>query len=181
LSLPAFKYHPDPVGTGNVVESDEECLCCGQARGYIYTGPVYALDELDEQICPWCIADGSAHRKWNATFTDPEGVGDYGHWGQVPRAVIEEIAHRTPGFGGWQQERWWTHCGDGAEFLGVVGYREAAAYAPELLEALVCDISFPSAAERERYLHALNKDGSPTGYAFRCTKCGKLGGYSDRD
>ena len=60
MVLPTFKYHPDPVATGNVVQSDTECVCCGKARGFIYAGPVYAIEEYDHCICPWCIADGSA-------------------------------------------------------------------------------------------------------------------------
>lgn len=39
MTLPKFKYHPDPVATGHLVESDTACACCGQVRGYIYTGP----------------------------------------------------------------------------------------------------------------------------------------------
>jgi uncharacterized protein CbrC (UPF0167 family) len=181
LSLPAFIYHPDPVGTGNVAASDEECLCCGQARGYVYTGPVYAEDELDEQVCPWCIADGSAHAKFEAEFTDTEGIGGYGAWEKIPPAVVEEIAFRTPGFSGWQQEKWWTHCGDGAQFLGRIGFREASERGRELLEALTDGISFATTAERDDYLRALDSEGSPAGYAFRCRHCGKLGGYSDSD
>jgi uncharacterized protein CbrC (UPF0167 family) len=37
----------------------------------------------------------------------------------VPADVVEEVAHRTPGFSTLQQARWWTHCGDAAAFLGV--------------------------------------------------------------
>ncbi len=33
MSLPTFKYHPDPLATGSVIESNVECVCCGQARG----------------------------------------------------------------------------------------------------------------------------------------------------
>ena len=51
-TLPAFQYHPDPVRSGSIVESKARCMACGKARGYIYAGPVYAEDELDEQICP---------------------------------------------------------------------------------------------------------------------------------
>nr|WP_237539126.1 CbrC family protein [Streptomyces sp. SID486] len=40
--LPAFPYHPDPIGTGAVVRSEAECASCGQARGYVYAGPVFA-------------------------------------------------------------------------------------------------------------------------------------------
>jgi uncharacterized protein len=117
-SLPTFRYHPDPIATGSIVESEYDCVCCGQRRGYIYTGPVYAIEEHVEDICPWCIASGDAHAKLDADFTDTVAIGG-GAWDEVPAAVIEEIAFRTPGFAGWQQERWWTHCGDGAEFIGV--------------------------------------------------------------
>jgi uncharacterized protein CbrC (UPF0167 family) len=181
LSLPVFKYHPDPLATGSIVARDTVCRCCGRARSHVYVGPVYAEDELDEHICPWCIADGSAHERLDASFTDHDGVGGYGDWDAVPSDVADEIAFRTPGFSGWQQERWWTHCGDAAAFLGRVGYKEASQHGPELLEALAEGPAFATAAERESYLRALDRDGSPTGYAFRCRHCGKLGGYSDRD
>jgi uncharacterized protein len=98
-----------------VVESDVTCLACGAARGYIYTGPVYAVEELVESFCPWCIADGTAAERFDAEFTD---VGSYVP-DDVPPEVLDEIAHRTPGFSGWQQEHWLYHCGDGAAFEGV--------------------------------------------------------------
>ena len=73
VPLPKFKYHPDPVATGSVKATEESCICCGRARGFIYVGSAYAEDELDEQICPWCIADGSAHSRFDASFTDEAG------------------------------------------------------------------------------------------------------------
>ena len=66
-------------------------------------------------ICPWCIADGTAAARFGAAFTDAAGVGGYGDWDDVPPSVVDEVSQRTPGFTGWQQERWWTHCGDAAE------------------------------------------------------------------
>ncbi len=119
MTLPSFKYHPDPIATGGLVASDTVCCCCGEARGYIYTGPAYAVEDYDQCICPWCIADGSAHEKLGVSFTDENGIGGYGQWEAVPASVIEEVAYRTPGFSSWQQEQWWTHCGDAAEFLGT--------------------------------------------------------------
>ncbi|WP_264169817.1 CbrC family protein [Burkholderia cepacia] len=44
MSLPAFRYHPDPLATGSVIRSDARCVCCGDARGYVYAGPVHAVD-----------------------------------------------------------------------------------------------------------------------------------------
>src|SRR4051794_16064897 len=70
MSLPTFKYHPDPIATGSVEPSDTQCDCCGKQRGYIYVGPVFSVEGLYEYICPWCIADGSAHTKFDAEFTD---------------------------------------------------------------------------------------------------------------
>jgi hypothetical protein len=57
--LPDFPYHPDPLATGSIEESPADCVSCGRARGFVYTGSVYAVEEA-EPLCPWCIADGSA-------------------------------------------------------------------------------------------------------------------------
>ena len=175
-SLPFFKYHPDPVATRSVEPSDTTCLACGQARGYVYSGPVYAVDELVEQLCPWCIADGSASRLFDAEFTDV-GLG-------VPPDVAadraDELARRTPGFFGWQQEYWLYHCGDAAAFLGRVGYRELQPF-PDALEMLL--------HENERYgwtpeqsaafVRSLDENGGRTAYLFRCLVCHAHVAYSD--
>ncbi|CAA9366409.1 MAG: Colicin E2 tolerance protein CbrC-like protein [uncultured Gemmatimonadetes bacterium] len=180
MQLPAFRYHPDPIATGSVVPSAVECVCCGQARGFIYAGPVYALEEYDGTICPWCIADGSAHEKLDASFTDEAGVGG-GEWDEVPDEVIEEVAYRTPGFSGWQQERWWTHCGDAARFLGPAGRAELAAHGPDAVTAIRISTGLPEGPEWQEFFAGLERDGSPTAYLFRCTNCQQIGGYQDFD
>jgi uncharacterized protein CbrC (UPF0167 family) len=108
-SLPTFRHHPDPVATGSIEASNGTCPCCEQARGFAYVGPVYAEGEV-EGLCPWCIADGSAAERFGAELTEVDG--------DVPEPVLVELTTRTPGFIGWQQERWLTHCGDGAAYLG---------------------------------------------------------------
>lgn len=184
MTLPKFKYHPDPVGTGNITAADTECACCGRARGYVYVGPVYAEEEYEACICPWCIADGSAHEKLGASFTDEESVGGgggYGDWEEVADEVIEEVAFRTPGFSGWQQEAWWTHCSDAAEFLGRVGKPELEALGAEAVDAIRESMELDDGPEWQRFFNALDKEGGPTAYLFRCRHCGKLGGYQDSD
>jgi uncharacterized protein len=181
MALPVFKYHPDPVATGHVIESDTECACCGKVRGFIYTGPVYAVEEYNEQICPWCIADGSAHEKLDASFTDEDGIGGGGMWDEVPEEIVQEVAFRTPGFCGWQQEQWWTHCGDAAQFLGRAGRKELLAFGPQAVTAIQESAGLSDGPEWEQFLSALDREGSPTAYVFRCTKCGELGGYQDCD
>lgn len=177
-TLPSFRYHADPLATGSIVSSDNQCACCGQVRGYIYTGPVYGEDDHENDICPWCIADGSAHDKLGAEFTDVAGVGDYGNWEEVPAAISEAVAFRTPGFIGWQQERWFTCCKDAACFLGRAGYKELLAQGAGAIEAIRVESQLDG-EEWEDYLKGLDKDDQPTAYLFRCLHCQRIGGYSD--
>jgi uncharacterized protein CbrC (UPF0167 family) len=179
MNLPLFKYHPDPIKTGVIKESNNVCVCCRKNRGYIYTGPVYTKESLEERICPWCIADGSAHEKFKAEYIDVEAIGNYGRWSKVPLEEIEEIAFKTPGFRGWQQEKWWTHCGEGAEFLGYAGKKEIEKLGLGFIESIQSEAGLIDEKEWNLYLNALNKEKGPTAYVFRCKKCKKLGGYSD--
>jgi uncharacterized protein CbrC (UPF0167 family) len=179
MSSPAFRYHPDPIATGSVKRSDAACKACGRARGLIYAALVYGGEEdYDEAICPWCIAEGTAHEKLGVEFTDPGGIGGYGRWERVPTAVIEEVAYRTPGFNGWQGERWFTHCGDAAEFLAIVGSSGLEALGAEAVEAIHQESGYEG-EEWDLYFRALDRGGGPAAYIFRCRHCGKLGGYSD--
>jgi uncharacterized protein len=179
MNLPDFRYHPDPIATGSVKVADAMCVCCDQVRGYIYTGPVYSEEEHEEDICPWCIADGSAHQKLKAEFTDAASVGGTGSWPDVPEDVVEEVAYRTPGFTGWQQERWFTCCDDAAVFLGAVGAKELSAFGREAAEAIREELGWTDGSEWQKYLLSLDRTGQPTAYLFRCLHCQKFGGYSD--
>ena len=177
-SLPTFKYHPDPITTGSIERSTQTCLACGLARGFIYKGLPYAEEELEDVICPWCIADGTAHERFNAEFVDSAAVGGYGDWDSVSAEIVSEVAHRTPGFTGWQQERWFTHCGDAAAFLGRVGKPELNHYGSDAISVIKADIGFEG-NDWEEYFDSLDKDDEPTAYLFRCLHCGTFGGYSD--
>jgi len=176
-ALPDFPYHPDPLATGSVIESDTLCRACGEGRGYVYAGPVFAEEDLDEELCPWCIADGKAAAAFGATFADTGwGVPD-----DVPEAVTEQVAERTPGFTGWQDPHWLYHCGDAAAFLGPRGHAELVAQ-PDALTALRSqaeDGHELAGAEIEEHLAALSADGEPTAYLFRCRVCGVHLAYSD--
>jgi hypothetical protein len=174
--LPTFRYHPDPVATGEIVANKVVCISCNQLCPYTYTGPVYAEAELNDRLCPWCIADGSAAAKLDAQFTDalwavPE---------EVSAEVTEEVLCRTPGFSGWQQERWLHHCGDAAEYHGRVGTPELVRFA-DALDVLRLEHEGlgwePN--DIDHYLSSLDKDGQPTAYLFRCRVCRTRFAYSD--
>src|SRR5688572_17080932 len=114
-ALPTFKYHPDPITSGSVKESPEQCPCCKQSRGYLYDGPIYG-EKSPEVVCPWCIADGKAHKKYKAEFVDYEGFAE-----EIPEAAQDEIAFRTPGYASWQTEHWPACCNDATAYLRPVG------------------------------------------------------------
>ncbi|HKZ81756.1 MAG TPA: CbrC family protein [Pyrinomonadaceae bacterium] len=176
---PSFKYHPDPIATGSFEARELTCACCGQVRSYVYVGPVYAEADLEEKICPWCISSGLAHEMFGVEFTDIDAIGDYESKASVPVEVKEEIAYRTPGFNGWQQERWLVHCGDASAFLGPAGKDELKSYgSQELIDSLRADRGMDEASFRD-YLDTMNKQTGPTAYVFRCLHCGLYQGYSD--
>ena len=175
--LPSFRYHPDPVATGSVLVGDETCGACQRPRGFVYQGPVYSESSDPPTICPWCIADGSAARQFDAEFTDVGDVPD-----EVPAAVVELLARRTPGFSGWQQERWLYHCDDAAAYLGPVGWTEIEGHA-EVVQALGEELAVDDWSEDDlaAHLHSLSATGSPSAHLFRCLDCGTYLAYLDLD
>lgn len=178
--LPSFKYHPDPVASGVFIKSDETCKCCGKSRGYIYEGPVFSIEELSNQLCPWCIADGSAAAKYDAEFTDSASVGTIGDGSAIGNEILDEVTHRTPGFSGWQQEQWYVHCGDAAEFIGRAGAAEVLRHGESLLDELIKESGYDE-SDKAFIEEGLDSEGSPAAYLFRCRKCRKVGGYIDCD
>lgn len=128
--LPVFTYYPGKVH--HFVPSSEACVCCGQARGYLYDGTLYTAQTLEGEICPWCIADGSAAARYDGSFHDVYVMEEAG----VKPEVLDEIACRTPGYPTWQDSHWLHHCGDACEFHG---------------DASAEDISEATAATREHW------------------------------
>jgi len=166
--LPAFRYHPDPVGTSSIAASEKECRCCGRSRGYIYTLAPYTDEGVDEEsVCPWCIADGSAHAKLQAEFIDPHGIPD-----DVPEAVAAQLVERTPGYASWQTEEWRACCDDAAAYLGPFGYMEIMRQ--DLLGELMAYIMDEMQYQGRRaslLAESLHRDHGPTAYVFRCLHC----------
>jgi uncharacterized protein CbrC (UPF0167 family) len=178
MNLPVFRYHPDPLSSGSIVASSARCRCCGESRKYVYAGSVYAGEELEDALCPWCIADGSAHLKFGATFVDPEAFPP-----DVPEEVMDEVTQRTPGYSAWQSERWPVCCSDATAFLGPVGIDEIRAGYRDLEGAVLSHIIYEmkiSGGAATRLLSSLRRDASPTGYFFRCGKCERMHVHIDQ-
>src|SRR5450432_3019342 len=177
MDLPYFKYDPDPIATGSIVPSGEVCPVCSRLRAFEYQGSLYCTQDL-EHVCPWCIADGSAHNNFDAEFTGLEEVGGFYNWEEVSKEIIEEIAFRTPGFSTWQGEHWFTHCGDAGEFIGPMGKEELQQTGPEAIEVIQRE-SGHQGPDWDHHFPALERDHTATAYLFKCRHCGQLGGFSD--
>ncbi|MBL8179807.1 MAG: CbrC family protein [Bryobacterales bacterium] len=171
MSLPRFRYHPDPLRSGSVGESPGACRCCGQTRGYIYRGPVYSDYDLDDSLCPWCIADGSAAARFDASFVDEEGLST-----DASDALHDELLLRTPGYNSWQNEVWPMCCSDATAFIAPAGLTELRRDFPDWEEGLRNHILFamkiPSRAATN-LLESLHRDVGPTAYLFECLHCSR--------
>ncbi|WP_458788311.1 CbrC family protein, partial [Vallitalea sediminicola] len=125
-------------------------------------GPFYAIEEV-ENICPWCIKNGKASEKYDGMFQDDQSCDKVNK-----EEYLDELVHRTPGYCGWQQEYWLSHCGDFCAFIGYVGWNEIKEFADELEE----DIKYFGYTVEDIKKYLIN-DGSLQGYLFQCLKCGK--------
>ena len=115
--LPAFKYHPNPIETGAFQKgTPQKCDCCGCETDIWYESPFYSIDDVD-CICPECISNGAAAKKFDGEFQDADNVGKVSDSDK-----LDELLHRTPGYIGWQQEYWCAHCDDFCAFIGYVGW-----------------------------------------------------------
>ena len=114
--LPIFPFHRDPVSSDSVHESNEACGCCGKVRGVLYSGVTYASDN-PENLCPWCIADGSALEKYDAMFFDADFVDDEYNIVSIPLELHREVFGKTIGFSTFNPIGWWVHCGEPAEYI----------------------------------------------------------------
>ncbi|MFX0112894.1 CbrC family protein, partial [Bacillus pumilus] len=74
-TLPTFKYNPDPVSLNVSKKEPTTCPVCEREREYMYHGPFYSVENV-KGICPWCIKDGLAAKKYDCTFQDDASCDD---------------------------------------------------------------------------------------------------------
>ncbi|MBK1884728.1 CbrC family protein [Luteolibacter pohnpeiensis] len=115
-ALPKFPYHRDPRASGPLRESAEPCECCGLSRGILYSGVIYTAFDI-KNLCPWCIADGSAASRFSASFFDANFCGDSGDSVSLPPEFHHDVFDRTIGFSTFNPIGWWVHCGEPAEYV----------------------------------------------------------------
>jgi uncharacterized protein CbrC (UPF0167 family) len=163
-NLPKFKYHPDPLDTGVVKAEATTCPVCSQRRSHVYEGPFYSKATVDG-ICPWCIHDGSAAKKYEGEFQDSAACEPVKN-----PAQLDELLHRTPGYNAWQQEVWLSHCGDFCAYLGYADWNRLEPLADELSDD-VDQAKEDLSLDDDELVEALD-GGSLYSYLFKCLHCG---------
>jgi uncharacterized protein len=166
-ALPVFRFHPDPVATGAVQASAAPCRCCGLARGFVVAS-VYAATDLDDAICPWCVADGSAARTHGASFVEDVEAG-------ASVDEIEELLHRTPGYASWQGERWLVHCAIPMVFHGDLTKAELRFLHDDDRDRFMKEHPYLFEDQQWRSLvKHYEPGGQPALYKFKCSRCGTV-------
>ena len=126
---------------------------------------------LSDAICPWCIADGSAHRNFHTSSVDAEAFGD-----DTPVAPADEIALRTPGYNSRQGEAWPSCCVDATAFIAPVGIREIRRryreWKGEVLAHIIYNMQISGGAG-QRLLESLHRDSEPTAFLYQGLHCGR--------
>jgi uncharacterized protein CbrC (UPF0167 family) len=177
--LPFSRFHPDFIGTGSVEKSDNTCICCQQARGFIYTGAVFDEEDLHDKLCPWCIIDGAAHEKFEALFCDASDFYESLDNPQIPENEIIELTQRTPIFAGWQQPHWLIHCGHACMFLGACSNEMIRRHRKTLEPQIRKESGYNKEAEFQKFYASIDIDTSVLAWFFRCSVCGELLTYLD--
>jgi uncharacterized protein len=168
--FPEFRYFADPIAHGCVKPSGERCVCCGEASGFVYDASIYTYEEKQPggNICPWCIADGTASAKYAAkypaSFNDaPTGEGR------------DEVNHRTPGIITWQGRPWPSCCGECCRFVGCPDGKTLVASGDKAaIDACLTELRGWWGDEAdEAWLAEVTPMGDPGVYLFRCLRCDK--------
>lgn len=168
MTLPHFVYHPDPIATGALAETTMPCQCCGELRGWTISHHMYCADDV-ENICPWCVANGSAAAKFDGDFNDSMPLAQAG----VDETIIETVSKRTPGYETWQQECWIACCNDACEFHGDASRESLLALNQDEMARLAQETDFPFDVLMD-ILKNYQPKGSPAFYRFVCRQCGTV-------
>jgi len=175
-NLPAFKYHPNPIKTG-AFQTDKTvvCECCEKETSIYYSSPFYSVAEI-EFLCPECIKNGKASEQFNGEFQDYASIDGISPDPTKPSAffneeAIKEVCKRTPGYRGWQQEVWLTHCNDCCAFIGYVGWDEIQQMGLVTeIENNLPTYSYYTIEDVRKYCR---NNGDMQGYLFCCVVCQK--------
>ncbi len=166
MELPTFRYHPDPIASGAIVRENATCVCCERVVDHVYVASAYSIHEFDRNLCPWCIADGTAHKKFDVEFCDSYPLQNAG----INESIIAQVTSRTPGYISWQQEEWLSHCDDACAFLGDATSETIRNMTPKEMAPLCADHGV-DAEWFAKVADTYEPGGQPAIYHFKCLVC----------
>ncbi|OUR86902.1 hypothetical protein A9Q81_27630 [Gammaproteobacteria bacterium 42_54_T18] len=165
MTLPNFKYHDDPVKSGVFEKHSGSCSCCGEKKGWRYVGPFYTYIEI-ENICPWCIENGSAASKFDGEFVDDGALEEVGD-----ETKLDELLRKTPGYYSAQGDPWPVHCKDFCKLLGRTNWAELKFMESEL-EFDIQQTLNDNGLNYEEMVKELSREHSPLwAHLFVCNHC----------
>lgn len=109
--IPKFTYIDDYRFVCNTVSFAKKCNCCGIKTNIIYTNGIYSEENVDI-LCPRCIINGEASKKFKGSFNDVELSDSIDN-----EQAKEELEKRTPTLNTWQEVRWVACCNDYCRFI----------------------------------------------------------------
>lgn len=173
MKLPVFEYFPGFEAEGCLSAEGGTCPCCEEERSHIYEGPIYSTFDI-AKVCPWCIENGSAAEKWEASFNDVRDVPN-----GVPADVVKRITSRTPGYVTWQGNTWLFSQSDALAFVGEVSGDELLAES-DTGKITACRNALAEWGIGDDFdLADITIAGQPAVYLFRDRQTGVYEAYAD--
>ena len=182
--IPEFKYHPHPLDTITFEQKEPTtCMCCNRFTQVYYEFPFESSlisDDDDFVICPNCIKNGEASKRYQGKFQNPdlcEKVSD--------PEKLDELCHRTPGYYAPEKAYWLAHCDDFCALVALIDdwcEIEEKGIEKEIEIDWVVNDNY-EIKDIETLKEQLNYENDEPlyGYLFRCLHCGKHRLYVDFD
>ncbi|CNJ22051.1 hypothetical protein HB991_17330 [Yersinia mollaretii] len=162
-TLPHFIYVSDEYAREIFTKGTVKCDCCEKMSDYSYIGPIHMPGTADPILCPWCIHDGSAAKKYQASFNEL-------YDGELAASIHTIVREQTPGYCTWQDLSWATHCHDACVYHGDATTEDVALASEQTRKQWMNDY----AMREEDWSHFM-KDHQPHSdqgvYKFICRHC----------
>ena len=171
MTLPSFRYHSDHVIEEVFEKTNRVCECCGESKGYLYQLSMFMV-EASKDICPWCIKDGSAAKKFQGEFIDTYEL----EVADIDKNVIDQVRYQTPSYFSWQQPFWHHHCGDACQYQGMAKKEELSHLSGSELKACLDHLGYDK-SEWNDVLEDYENDDYTNIHKHQCLHC-KLVLYS---
>lgn len=119
VALPKFTYMNAKGAKETFRADDEQCECCDKPTAFVYEGPIYTEQEVDEPIiCPRCIQNGSAADYYAAIFQS-----DIENESTLSASTRKTLMQKTPGIVSWQEQPWKTCCHEPCIYQGSLTFK----------------------------------------------------------